>query len=198
MGVTTEPKRDKSKIKVPDYLIYEVSKGKPIYYKGYKDVLNKTKTFEEIRMDSTLQAWLKFRLGLILGNFLLANGYEVTAGEQGFTLSKTDKRGADIAIFNADRIVIDEHYSKVPPVVTIEIDVSADLENSSILDYVTEKVTDYHQFGVQKVIWIFTKNKKVMVAESGQPWLTLDWSVNVEVVEGLVINLAEIVAKKKA
>jgi Putative restriction endonuclease len=197
MEVTIEKKARKKPIKVPDYLIYEVSKGKPIYYKGYKDVLNKTKTFEEIKMDSTLQAWLKFRISLILGNFLLTNGYEATAGEQGFTLSKTDKRGADFAIFKADNIVIDEHYSKIPPFVTIEIDVSADLENISILDYVTEKVADYHAFGVQKVIWIFTKNKKVMVAEAGQPWLTLDWSVDVEVVDGLVINLADIVAKKK-
>ncbi len=191
-------KRRKPKEQIPDYLIYEVSKGKPIYYKGYKDVLNKTKTFEEIRLDSTLQAWLKFRISLILGNFLLANGYEATAGEQGFTLSKTDKRGADFAIFKADRIVIDEHYSKIPPIVTIEIDVSADLENTSILDYVSEKVTDYHNFGVQKVIWVFTKNNKVMVAEPGKPWLTLDWAMDVEVVEGLVINLADIVAKKKS
>lgn len=197
MEVSIEKKKRKSPIKVPDYLVYEVSKGKPIYYKGYKDVLNKTKTFEEIKMDSTLQAWLKTRLTLLLGNFLIANGYELTSGEQGFTISKTDKRGADLAIFKADEIVIDEHYSKVPAEIIIEIDVSADLENISILDYITEKVADYHAFGVQKVIWVFTKNKKVMVAEAGQPWLTLDWSADVEVVEGLVVNLAEIVAKKK-
>ncbi len=198
MGVTIEKKQSRTKVKVPDYLIYEVRNGKPIYYKGYKDVLNKTKTFEEIKMDSTLQAWLKTRITIFLGDFLIANGYELTSGEQGFNLSKTDKRGADLAIFKADKIVIDEHYSNVPAEITIEIDVSADTEDTTEMDYVLEKVTDYHNFGVQKVIWIFTKNKKVMVAEAGQPWLTLDWTVDVEVVEGLAINLAEIVANKKA
>jgi hypothetical protein len=64
------------------------------------------------------------------------------------------------------------------------------------MDYIFEKIDDLHNFGVQKVIWVFTKNKKVMVAEAGKPWLTLDWATDVEVVEGLVINLADIVAKK--
>jgi hypothetical protein len=36
-----------------------------------------------------------------------------------------------------------------------------------------------------------------MVAEAGKPWLTLDWPMDVEVEDGLVINLAAIVAKKK-
>ena len=68
-SITLEKKSRKSPTKVPNYLIYEVVKGEPIYYKGYKDVLNKTKTFEEIIMDSTLQAWLKSRLTIFMGNY---------------------------------------------------------------------------------------------------------------------------------
>lgn len=45
-----EKKAKSSAQKIPDYLVYEISEGKPIYYKGYKDVINKTKTFEEIKM----------------------------------------------------------------------------------------------------------------------------------------------------
>ena len=41
--------------KIPEALIYEVMDGKPIYYKGYRDVLNKTKTLEEIMACSRLQ-----------------------------------------------------------------------------------------------------------------------------------------------
>jgi hypothetical protein len=35
------------------------------------------------------------------------------------------------------------------------------------MNYIFEKIDVLHNFGVQKVIWIFTKNKKVMVAEAG-------------------------------
>jgi Putative restriction endonuclease len=197
MEVTIGKQARKKPVKVPGYLIYEVVKGKPIYYKGYKDVLNKTKTFEEIKMESILQSWLKAQLSAFLIFKLAGQGFEVTVGEMGINLSKTDKRGADISVFDAENFVLTEHFSNYPPRVILEIDISAEMEETTEMDYVLEKVADYHNFGVQKVIWVFTKNKKVMVAEAGQPWLTLDWSVDVEVVNGLVINLADIVAKKK-
>jgi Uma2 family endonuclease len=196
--VITGKKSKKKPSKIPEYLIYEVVRGKPIYYKGYKDVLNKTKTFEEIIMDSTLQAWLKFRLSLLLGQFFLDNGYEATTGEQGLVISKEEKRGADIAVFKAENFVKDEHYSRQTPELVFEIDVKADTENTTEMDYVLEKVADYHRFGVRKVIWIFTKNRKVMVAEPNQPWLTLDWTAEVGVMKGLTLNLATMAASRKA
>ncbi len=197
---STEKRKSPKKVaKVPEYLIYEVVKGKPIYYKGYKDVLNKTKTFEEIIMDSTLQAWLKFRLSLLIGQFLIENNFEVTTGEQGFIFPEGDKRGADLAIFKAENFKIDEHYSRQIPELVFEIDVKADTENTTEMDYVLQKVEDYHRFGVKKVIWIFTKNKKVMVAAPGQPWLTLDWTASIEIVEGLNLTLSNLnVEKPKA
>ena len=44
--------------KIPDYLIYEIMDGQPIYYRGYQSVLNKTKTLEAITGCSSLQAEL--------------------------------------------------------------------------------------------------------------------------------------------
>ena len=196
-SITLEKKSRKSPTKVPNYLIYEVVKGEPIYYKGYKDVLNKTKTFEEIIMDSTLQAWLKSRLTIFMGNYLLEKGYDITTGEQGLFMPNGDKRGADIAIFKADELVLDAHYSRISPVIIVEIDVKIHTENTTEFDYVVEKVRDYHAFGVKNVIWIFTKNRKIMVAKNNQPWLTLDWTADVDVIEGLTLNIAEMVAKSK-
>jgi hypothetical protein len=40
---------------IPDYLVYETIDGNPIYYKGFKDVLKKLKTPEEIMGCSSLQ-----------------------------------------------------------------------------------------------------------------------------------------------
>ena len=65
------------------------------------------------------------------------------------------------------------------------------------MDYVIEKVNDYHAFGVKNVIWIFTKNKKIMVAKAKQPWLTLDWDVDIEVMEGLMLNISNLLPKKQ-
>jgi len=42
--------------KVPDHLIYEIIDGKPIHYRGYREVMAGKKTFSEIRGSSTLQA----------------------------------------------------------------------------------------------------------------------------------------------
>jgi Putative restriction endonuclease len=181
---------------IPEALIYEVVKGKPIYYKGYKHYLNGTKTIEELKIDSTLQAWLKSRLTILLGNYLIANGYDITTGEQGFILPSGDKRGADIAIFKEGSFVIDEHYSRNTPEVILEIDVSANMDNETEFDYIAQKTTDYHEFGVQNVIWIFTKTKKVMVAEKGETWLTKDWTKDVQVMEGLTLNLSKMIEKK--
>jgi hypothetical protein len=40
---------------VPAFLVYEEMDGKPIYRKGYKEVLAKKKSFEEIMGSSVLQ-----------------------------------------------------------------------------------------------------------------------------------------------
>ncbi len=40
--------------KIPDKLIYETIDGKPVYYKGYQDVIKLIKQFEEIMGSSKL------------------------------------------------------------------------------------------------------------------------------------------------
>jgi len=186
-------KRKKEPLKVPDYLIYEVVRGKPIYYKGYKDVLNGTKTFEEITMESILQSWLKAQITIFIGGLLKMTNYHITVGEMGINLSRQDKRGADISIFRKDNILLVNKFSDLPPEIIIEIDVRAEVEDRHEMDYVAEKTDDYHRFGVKRIIWIFTKAKKVITANAGQPWLMDDWSADVEIMEGIKFNVAEMV-----
>ncbi len=184
-----EKKRRKSTSKIPNNLIYEVVKGKPIYYKGYKAVINKTKTIKDITLESLLQSWLKAQLSAFLIHNLLGKGFQVTAGELGLNLSKEDKRGADIAIFKNENFVFSEYFSNLPPEVIIEIDVKADTENETEFDYVLEKITDYHRFGVKKVIWIFSKTKKIMDAPANKPWVMLDWTESVSVIDALELKV---------
>jgi hypothetical protein len=54
--------------KIPDYLIYEIMDGKPIYYRGYRDVLAGRKTLEEIRGRGSLPALIVSYLAGFIGN----------------------------------------------------------------------------------------------------------------------------------
>ncbi|MCF8244639.1 MAG: Uma2 family endonuclease [Saprospiraceae bacterium] len=192
---TAEAPKKKKKVatKVPEYLIYEVVKGKPIYYKGYKDVLNGSKTFEEITMESILQSWLKAQITIFIGSLLKMTNYHLTVGEMGINLSRQDKRGADISIFRKENFKLIDKFSDLPPEIIIEIDVRAEVEDRHEMDYVAEKTDDYHKFGVKRIIWIFTKAKKVITANAGQPWLMQDWSVDIEIMEGIKFNVADMV-----
>jgi Uma2 family endonuclease len=174
-------------------LIYEVVGGKPIYYKGYKDVLNKTKTIEEITMESQLQSGLKAALSAVLYFLLKKLGYQLATGELGINISKTGKRGADLAIYKAENWEWKPNFSNLPPEIVIEIDVQAELEGITEMDYISTKIKDYLEFGVKKVIWIFTKQQLIFVATSQLPWLTYDWSAEIEVVEGVTFKLNDMI-----
>lgn len=197
-SIESVPKKKTGKEqKIPKHLIYEVVDGQPIYYRGYQDVLNETKTFEEIMGDSTLQAWLKAHISILIGALLMEKGYEITAGEQGLNLPNKVKRGADIAIFKEENFVLNEHYANLPPEIIIEIDIKADTSKQSDLDYIHKKIEDYLKFGAKKVIWIFTHTEKVMIATSQKPWMTDDWNIDIEVIEGVDFNLEQLVEKRR-
>ena len=178
---------------IPEHLIYEIVDGKPIYYRGYKDVLNGNKHPEEVMADSTFQGWLKLHLGALLISLLHGKEFVVAGGELGLNLSKTDKRGADLAIFAKENWKLHEHYSDLPPEIIIEIDTKADLENEKFLKYQSRKINDYHNFGVKKVIWIFTSARKVTISNHGESWITHDWDKDVKVMEEVVFNLDKMV-----
>lgn len=123
-------------------------------------------------------------------------GYDVLTGELGLLLGEGTQRGADISLYRSADLVLNTHYATTPPELIIEIDVQADLEDRSEMDYILRKIDDYLHFGVKKVVWIFTGNRKVMVATPGRPWLTLDWSAEVELLGGFSICLEKVVEGK--
>ena len=188
---------EKTEIQIPDYLIYEVVRGRPIYYKGYRDVLNKTKTIEEIKMESKLQSWLKAQITGILFALLQQSPFEVLTGELGLNLPEKTKRGADIAIFKSENLILNEFFSDAPPEIIIEIDVTADTEKQTEMDYVNEKIEDYLSFGVQKVIWIFSRTKKIIIADETLPWLIYNWDKDIEIMKDVSFNLNKMLEGKK-
>lgn len=182
---------------IPDYLIYEMDEGKPIYYRGYQDVLDGKKQVEEIMADSNLQAWLKSKINALLNN-LLSDDYITTVGEQGLSFSKKSWRAADIAIFKAENFEFTTEYSKYAPEIVIEIDTKAHIAvAASTTSYYNRKTQQLLDFGVQKVIWIFTGDEKIMVAEKGQDWIISHWNKTVNVIEDITLNIHELLEKVK-
>ncbi len=166
--------------KIPDYLIYEVMDGKPIYYRGYKNVLSGKLKLEDIMGSSRIQS---FFISLIVEHFipLLKNKYKMFYSEMGVHLSLGDNLSIDIAIYDKQTLtqgwLFEDKYADKPPVIAIEVDSKAALQNSAeAQEYFSKKIQKYLDFGVQQVVWIFTKSRKVWIAKNdGTPWLIQNW-----------------------
>lgn len=200
MVVTKSPQIvRKSAPKVPDYLIHEVMDGKPIYYRGYKEVLNGTKTFAEIMGSSTLQSFIIAYLQRLLYKFLDDEVYTILSSETGIHLNKYNNLAGDILIFENSVLpieAIDEHYATVPSKIAIEVDINIEAPGLEIDSYIFSKTQKLLNFGVEKVIWITTKSKKVTVATRNEDWQVKDWNKDIEVFDGIIFNIGEYLRKK--
>ena len=58
MEATVAKKSSRKTRKIPEYLIYEMDEGKPIYYRGYKEYLQGQRALEEIMSSSYIQSFL--------------------------------------------------------------------------------------------------------------------------------------------
>ena len=181
-------------------LVYEMWDGKPVYYAGYEDVLKGTKTVEQLMSSSILQSLLASRLIYHLSSTLDMNVYAVLGNELGVQFKKGDWRACDVAIFTLQQLEGEDwnKYAWVSPKVAIEVDTKANMSHvDSEFDYYEQKTTKLLDFGVEKVIWLFTKSRKVWIAESSKDWLIRDWSHAVEVLPGCQFVPDELVPTSK-
>ena len=56
-------------------------------------------------------------------------------------------------------------------------------------DYHYKKTDDLLSFGVQRVVWIITETRKIMIAEAGKNWIVAPWSQTIELLLGHEPNL---------
>lgn len=152
----TTRKVAKSKRKVPDYLIYEMMDGKPIYYWGYQSVLNKTKTLEQVIGCSSLQAVIITYLLRTIFRSIDDKKYHVLTNEIGNHIDAGNNLSNDIAIFDKTVLTsdkINKKYPDVPPKIVIEIDTEADVSELTGFGYIYKKSKKLLDFGVERVIW---------------------------------------------
>lgn len=195
--VNTQPHGKLKRSAIPKALIYEMAHGKPIYYRDYQKVLTNEKCLEEVMGCSFLQGALVALLAGLLITKLNMRKYVVTTNETGFTYAPKSWRLLDIAIFEKQALkkeLLSTKYVKTPPKVVIEVDTKADLRNyGDILSYLTEKTDDLLKSGVEKVIWILTDSRKVVVAEQHQTWLLEKWTDAIPVLDDVTLRVEELV-----
>jgi hypothetical protein len=126
---------------IPASLIYETLNGRPLYRKGYKEVIANLKTPEEIIGSSDLQAIMVSILHGFLFNQINRKKYLLTTSESGLRIATGNNLSNDIAIFDKEKVIIKGKYFDIPPKVVIEVDVKIELEEfpARELDYFYEK-----------------------------------------------------------
>jgi Uma2 family endonuclease len=182
---------------IPKSLIYEMVGGKPIYYKGYKKILANNLNPENVMGSSFLQSFIITEIVNFLAiNLNTKKTHKWFASEMGLHISKGENRACDIAIYERAQLknhIFEDKYATIPPKVVIEVDTKAELETEDAPNYFHHKTQQLLDFGVEKVIWINTNPKNIMLATAQKPWLIIDWSDEFEIIAGLKMNLSQLI-----
>ncbi len=185
---------------MPKMLIYEELNGRQLYRKGYKKFLNRTKTIEEIMGCSSLQAAIVSVFLSYLYRHVEDEGYEIMTNEAGLHISLGNNLSSDIIVYDSEDFLkyhLDDHYFNVAPKIVIEVDIKIELEEDmDPKNYWIEKTKVLFDFGVEKVVWVFTEGKHVIIAEPDQPLRLYSWKRDFELLPNHVLNLQERIDKK--
>jgi hypothetical protein len=181
------------KRKVPAFLIYETMDGRDLYYKGYKSVLNKKTTLEGIMGASGLQSIIITFLMEVLFKIPNRKKYHITTGESGLHIDHRNNLANDIGVYDKQVLtpdLINTKYISVAPTLAIEIDIKADYSDPQDAYYVQQKTQKLLDFGVEKIVWVFSGTQKIMVATPNENWQIMDWSKDINLIDGISANIA--------
>ena len=122
---------------------------------------------------------------------MLKKDYIILTGEVGVkTIS--GYRALDIGIFDFDKIKPYLNRDKILPIcpiIAIEIDTKAQLKEDEYMNYIYDKANDLLNSGTEKVIWILTKPKIILIAQKEKSWEIKKWNDDIEVMENINFNL---------
>ncbi len=187
LATITRPQRVQ---KIPDNLIWEVLDGQPLYRRGYMDVVRKLKTRDEIMGTSSYQSLITTYLTKLLARQLDDDVYDFLISEPGVHLKYKDNISNDIAIFNRlTASQVTKKYVDFAPKIVIEIDIDIDPTSMDDLEYLEKKTKKMLDFGVEKVIWILTNNREIIIATPNTEWLTVNWNTTIEIIDNINFNV---------
>ncbi len=194
---TLEQAMPRVRRRIPESLVYERWGGRTYYRRGYREVLKGLKTEEEIMGASGLQSFIVSYIFGIIKRFMDETRYYALVSEPGLHLKKNENVSGDILIYEKAVLTPDKittRYVDVPPKVSIEVDVKIELEKLSDVDYLFDKARTYLDFGVETVFWVLSGVQKVFIFRKGQEALIRDWSSDLELLEGVTVNIGRYLA----
>lgn len=181
-------------IEVPKILVYEEFDGHPIYRKGYRDFMLGLKQINEINMGTSVLQWFITNTITKFLNLNLPSNYLIGSAELGLHISSINNFSADLAIYEKKNLKVhlsSTNYSSVPPKIVIEVDIKAEeseyFQNEE--EYFHLKTQKLLEWGVEKVIWVFSKSNKILVADNLKTWSFNSWDLPINIVENYEINL---------
>lgn len=194
MNVTLEKTVRKRQRKIPDALVYEIMDGQPIYYKGYKSVLNKSKKIDDIFGMQFFTIRNNFLFSQVIFIHLDEKSYRIYTNEIGLHLDNRNNLSGYICIFNKTEMTadkVDNHYVNIPVELQFEIDIKGEVADTKQQKYMADKTNKLLQFGTKKVIWILTDSRQVMIAERDKDWLIFNWDKAFEIINGINANIGK-------
>lgn len=169
-------------------IVYETLNQTPIYYRQ----MNLMAKGESTVGCSGIQAMIITVILRYLYQHLPAK-YEIVTNEVGLHIDKNNNLAADIAIYEKSRLnsqELTEQYLTIPPCIVIEVDTKADIQDFQMaLDYYTLKTKRLLTFGVNKVIWLSSSSRTILVAEPDKNWIIHDWNQAVILVDDIELSL---------
>ncbi|MGX5852558.1 Uma2 family endonuclease [Dyadobacter jiangsuensis] len=169
---------------IPASLIFEELDGRPLYRKGYKKVLKNNLSPEEVMGSSFLQGLIVRIISTYFAQMLQRKGYWVLTNEPGLHVSHGNNLTNDVAVFDKALIknVFSKNYPDVPPKIAIEVDVKIEAgQFPSPEDYFFRKSEKMIGFGTERVIWVLTESRKIMVMDRSRKWAVYEWDEMVPV-----------------
>ena len=113
MTTTEEPVQTSA---IPARLIREVLNGRPLYYKGYRDVLAGRAKPEDITGSTDLQSVIVMAIAATTWSRIDRKKYKLASSEAGLHISTGSNFAADIAIFDKATLpALKGKYFDVPP-----------------------------------------------------------------------------------
>lgn len=168
---------------IPSALIHDIMDGRPYCYKCG---------------DGTLQR-------IIINNYVLRTLFEKLLNEHslflaigtGLYINDRNVLTSDISIFKRSDLVINEHYTQVPPKIVLDFDVKVDLGDISEDEYIVLKATKLIAFGVDEVFYILPRCEKVVVVNK-YCWSSFAWDSEISVLPGISLNIGRHLRDERA
>ncbi len=151
----------------------------------------------EIFADGGLLCFIKTYLFQTIAQKIDFTSFRLYVGEIGNHLDHRNNLTLDLAIYDRQLLTakkINTRYIDVAPKVVIEVDVRVELEDrraDAFDEFVLRKIRKLHEFGTEKIIWLFTNSKTIIVATPGNSWGVFDLKDDVEVMDGISFNLGK-------